>query len=136
MYSSNRIKQCTKITHDWLDTTHHEMGHIQYFMEYAHQPYPYRNGGNPGNLESDINHFYSPLKLYFPSIFRLKPVILMTSCQPRFPRSYRWYNGLSSRDSKTPRENWSAKERTTRIKWESRISYWTQNIEKWPHVFV
>ena len=50
-----RIKQCTKITHDWLDTTHHEMGHIQYFMEYAHQPYPYRNGGNPGALHIESN---------------------------------------------------------------------------------
>ena len=31
------------------------MGHIQYFMEYAHQPYPYRNGGNPGALKIELN---------------------------------------------------------------------------------
>ena len=56
---------CTKVTHEDLVTVHHEMGHIQYFMEYAHQPYMYRNGGNPGNLR----HFYSnegSLPLYAP----------------------------------------------------------------------
>ena len=46
---------CTEVTHEDLVTVHHEMGHIQYFMEYAHQPYMYRNGGNPGNFR----HFYS-----------------------------------------------------------------------------
>ncbi|XP_048587927.1 angiotensin-converting enzyme [Nematostella vectensis] len=47
-----RIKQCTTITHDYLVTTHHELGHIQYFLQYAHQPYEYRTGANPGFHEA------------------------------------------------------------------------------------
>ena len=51
-----RVKMCTEITHEDLVTVHHEMGHIQYFMEYAHQPYIYRNGGNPGGVIYHNNH--------------------------------------------------------------------------------
>ena len=29
-------------------TIHHEMGHIVYFQQYAHQPVIFRAGGNPG----------------------------------------------------------------------------------------
>lgn len=47
-----RIKQCTQVTHDHLTTAHHEMGHIQYFMNYAHQPYLFREGANPGFHEA------------------------------------------------------------------------------------
>lgn len=47
-----RIKQCTEITGEWLEVTHHEMGHIQYFMEYRHQPMAYRDGANPGFHEA------------------------------------------------------------------------------------
>lgn len=31
-----------------LITVHHEMGHIQYFMQYSDQPVPFREGANPG----------------------------------------------------------------------------------------
>lgn len=47
-----RIKQCTDITMRDLITTHHEMGHIQYFIQYAHQPYVFREGANPGFHEA------------------------------------------------------------------------------------
>ncbi|CAL4092150.1 unnamed protein product, partial [Meganyctiphanes norvegica] len=40
-----RIKMCTTVTFENLQTIHHELGHIQYFMQYAHLPYMYRNGG-------------------------------------------------------------------------------------------
>lgn len=43
-----RIKQCTDITMRDLIVTHHEMGHIQYFLQYAHQPLVFREGANPG----------------------------------------------------------------------------------------
>ena len=43
-----RIKQCTEITMPWVITTHHEMGHIQYYLQYKHQPVRFRRGGNPG----------------------------------------------------------------------------------------
>lgn len=47
-----RIKQCTVKTIDDLVTIHHEMGHIQYFMEYSNQPPVYREGANPGFHEA------------------------------------------------------------------------------------
>lgn len=33
-------------------TIHHEMGHIEYFMEYAHQPIKFRDGANAGFHEA------------------------------------------------------------------------------------
>ena len=38
-----------------LITVHHEMGHIQYYLQYKDQPYAYRSGANPGN--SIFNRF-------------------------------------------------------------------------------
>lgn len=43
-----RIKQCTKISMDDFITAHHELGHIQYYMQYANQPLVFREGANPG----------------------------------------------------------------------------------------
>ena len=37
---------------DWLITTHHEMGHIQYYLQYKELPVLYRRGANPGNWEN------------------------------------------------------------------------------------
>lgn len=47
-----RIKQCTNINHGDLVTTHHELGHIQYYLQYWDQPYEYRTGANPGFHEA------------------------------------------------------------------------------------
>ncbi|XP_071463030.1 angiotensin-converting enzyme 2 isoform X2 [Marmota flaviventris] len=47
-----RIKMCTKVTMDNFLTAHHEMGHIQYNMAYAIQPYLLRNGANEGFHEA------------------------------------------------------------------------------------
>ncbi|XP_049622745.1 angiotensin-converting enzyme 2 isoform X2 [Suncus etruscus] len=47
-----RIKMCTKVTMDDFLTAHHEMGHIQYDMAYAIQPYLLRNGANEGFHEA------------------------------------------------------------------------------------
>lgn len=47
-----RIKMCTKVTMDNFLTAHHEMGHIQYDMAYATQPYLLRNGANEGFHEA------------------------------------------------------------------------------------
>ncbi|XP_007951028.1 angiotensin-converting enzyme 2 [Orycteropus afer afer] len=47
-----RIKMCTKVTMDDFLTAHHEMGHIQYDMAYAIQPYLQRNGANEGFHEA------------------------------------------------------------------------------------
>ena len=32
-----RVKQCTVKTQKQFVTVHHEMGHIQYYQQYAHQ---------------------------------------------------------------------------------------------------
>jgi peptidyl-dipeptidase A len=47
-----RIKQCTRVNMDDFHTVHHELGHIQYFMQYKHQPVIYRDGANPGFHEA------------------------------------------------------------------------------------
>lgn len=47
-----RIKQCTDVTGDYFVTTHHEMGHVQYYLLYRHQPVVYRKGANPGFHEA------------------------------------------------------------------------------------
>ncbi|XP_053436341.1 angiotensin-converting enzyme 2 [Nycticebus coucang] len=47
-----RIKMCTKVTMDDFLTAHHEMGHIQYDMAYAVQPFLLRSGANEGFHEA------------------------------------------------------------------------------------
>ena len=37
-----RIRMCTRVTFEDFQTVHHELGHIQYFMQYAFQPMFYR----------------------------------------------------------------------------------------------
>ncbi|XP_052212999.1 angiotensin-converting enzyme-like isoform X2 [Dreissena polymorpha] len=43
-----RVRMCTVVTGDSLSTIHHEMGHVQYYIEYNHQPFLFRNIPNPG----------------------------------------------------------------------------------------
>lgn len=43
-----RVKQCTVITQEDLETAHHEMGHIEYYLQYKDLPLVYREGANPG----------------------------------------------------------------------------------------
>lgn len=49
-YDSNdfRIKQCTSVNFMDFITAHHEMGHIQYFLQYKDLPFIYRDGANEG----------------------------------------------------------------------------------------
>lgn len=47
-----RIKMCTKVTMDDFLTAHHEMGHIEYDMAYAKQPFLLRSGANEGFHEA------------------------------------------------------------------------------------
>lgn len=37
---------CTEVSETYLETVHHEMGHVEYFMAYAHQPTVFRDGAN------------------------------------------------------------------------------------------
>lgn len=47
-----RIKQCTLVNMNHFVTVHHEMGHIQYYIQYKDQPLPFRSGANPGFHEA------------------------------------------------------------------------------------
>lgn len=47
-----RIKMCTDVNFEDFIIIHHEMGHIQYFMQYANQPITFREGANPGFHEA------------------------------------------------------------------------------------
>ncbi|XP_072043034.1 angiotensin-converting enzyme-like [Amphiura filiformis] len=47
-----RVKQCTDITQDDFITVHHEMGHIEYYLQYKNLPVVYRGGANPGFHEA------------------------------------------------------------------------------------
>ncbi|KAJ8264684.1 hypothetical protein GJAV_G00152490 [Gymnothorax javanicus] len=47
-----RIKQCTTVTMEQLFTVHHEMGHIEYYLQYKDQPVTFRRGANPGFHEA------------------------------------------------------------------------------------
>ncbi|XP_054707050.1 angiotensin-converting enzyme-like [Uloborus diversus] len=47
-----RIKMCTRVNMEDLITIHHEMGHIEYFQQYAKQPVVFRDGANPGFHEA------------------------------------------------------------------------------------
>lgn len=52
-----RIKMCTDVTMEDLITVHHEMGHIQYYLQYKDQPLIYRGGANPGFFKDVLNIF-------------------------------------------------------------------------------
>ncbi|XP_075846496.1 angiotensin-converting enzyme [Microtus pennsylvanicus] len=47
-----RIKQCTRVTMEQLSTVHHEMGHVQYYLQYKDLMVPLRRGANPGFHEA------------------------------------------------------------------------------------
>ncbi|PNF32150.1 hypothetical protein B7P43_G00728, partial [Cryptotermes secundus] len=47
-----RIKMCTQVTMKDFVTVHHEMAHLQYFLEYRQQPKVFRDGANPGFHEA------------------------------------------------------------------------------------
>ncbi|XP_032689502.1 angiotensin-converting enzyme-like [Odontomachus brunneus] len=47
-----RIKQCTRINMEDLLTAHHEMGHIEYYLQYKDQPTIFKQGANPGFHEA------------------------------------------------------------------------------------
>ncbi|NXG45560.1 ACE2 enzyme, partial [Psilopogon haemacephalus] len=47
-----RIKMCTEVNMEDLLTAHHEMGHVEYYMAYAAQPYLLRGGANEGFHEA------------------------------------------------------------------------------------
>ncbi|XP_011181187.2 angiotensin-converting enzyme-related protein [Zeugodacus cucurbitae] len=50
--SDVRIKMCTDVNTHYLYVVHHELGHIQYYLQYEHQPTVYRAAPNPGFHEA------------------------------------------------------------------------------------
>lgn len=41
---------CTTVNREELRVVHHEMGHVQYYLQYRTQPSVFRDGANPGDL--------------------------------------------------------------------------------------
>uniref|UniRef100_A0A1A9VXA1 Angiotensin-converting enzyme n=1 Tax=Glossina austeni TaxID=7395 RepID=A0A1A9VXA1_GLOAU len=50
--SDVRIKMCTEVNAHYLYVVHHELGHIQYYLQYEHMPTPFRGAANPGFHEA------------------------------------------------------------------------------------
>ena len=46
-----RIKMCTEMNLEDLVTIHHEMGHIQYDLQYKDKHLEFRDGANPGEYK-------------------------------------------------------------------------------------
>jgi len=46
------VKMCTKVNQEDFVTIHHELGHIQYYLNYKHLPVTFRTGANPGFHEA------------------------------------------------------------------------------------
>jgi hypothetical protein len=64
--SNCRIKMCTQVNMKDLVTVHHEMAHIQYFLEYRQQPKVFRDGANPGTARFDVFTSLTGALLYKP----------------------------------------------------------------------
>ena len=48
-----RIRMCTRdFSFEDFNTIHHELGHIQYYQQYRHQPVVYQDGANDGFHEA------------------------------------------------------------------------------------
>lgn len=45
---------CTDVTMEKLGTIHHEMGHVEYYLQYDEQPLAFQEGANPGKIISLI----------------------------------------------------------------------------------
>ncbi|XP_030380441.1 angiotensin-converting enzyme-related protein [Scaptodrosophila lebanonensis] len=50
--SDVRIKMCTEVSTHYLYVVHHELGHIQYYLQYEEQPAIFRDAPNPGFHEA------------------------------------------------------------------------------------
>lgn len=60
---------CTKITIEDFTTIHHEMGHIEYYMQYKNQPHVYREGANPGEENDRLFLKFLTFEKLNPSLF-------------------------------------------------------------------
>ena len=50
LFVLSRIAMCTEVTADDLMTSHREVGHMQYYLQYKHQPYVFQEDANPGGV--------------------------------------------------------------------------------------
>ncbi|KRT84530.1 Peptidase [Oryctes borbonicus] len=68
-----RLKQCTEVNMEDLISLHHEMAHIQYYLQYSKQPFLYRDGSNPGFHEGLANAIvlsvYNPVHFHRVGLF-------------------------------------------------------------------
>jgi peptidyl-dipeptidase A len=84
---------CAKVTMNDLFVIHHEMGHIQYYMNYKHQPFQFKEGANPGFHEAlgDLMALsvMTPSHLY--KINLLDEYVEDEGCNSTFPLLYFYF---------------------------------------------
>lgn len=49
---------CAVVNMEDLQTVHHEMGHIEYYLQYQDKPTVYKDGANPGSLKFFTLHLF------------------------------------------------------------------------------
>ena len=83
---------CTELDLDNLVTIHHEMGHIQYYIQYKHLPYEFRSGANSGRINSYILVIYRNRYKFLMNEGLIKKLLYIS----RIPRGYWRYPCTSS----------------------------------------
>ncbi|XP_037517553.1 angiotensin-converting enzyme [Rhipicephalus sanguineus] len=70
-----RIKQCTQVKADDLRVVHHEMGHIEYYMQYKHLHVLLQEGANEGFHEAvgDLIGLSVSTKTHYEKLQLMKP---------------------------------------------------------------
>lgn len=81
-----------------LFTVHHEMGHIQYYLQYKHQPVSFRRGANPGFHEAigDVLSLSVSTPKHLHSIKLLDSLVSDSGEETSHPLEYtqtRWMKG-------------------------------------------
>lgn len=56
---------CTTVNKEHFRTVHHEMGHVQYYLQYKHLPFLFREGANPGICDLGTNTLHHHLDLLY-----------------------------------------------------------------------
>lgn len=81
-----------------LFTVHHEMGHIQYYLQYKHHPVGFRRGANPGFHEAigDVLSLSVSTPKHLHSIKLLNSLVSDSGKETSHPLEYtqmRWMKG-------------------------------------------
>lgn len=71
---------CTQVNMENLGVVHHEMGHIQYFMQYTDKPLAYQKGANPGKMQIFHDKYAITWSLYEYFVYKVKFKVKTRNC--------------------------------------------------------